>query len=60
MKCKYLLPCGRCDKFDKKCNSCNNDKLEPIMNPPQFYDKPNVKPLPILSEKHYLIFNKIS
>ena len=28
-KCKYLLPCGRCDKYDRNCdmpkeNECNN------------------------------------
>ena len=43
-KCKYLLPCGRCDKFDKKCKVKEYSKLderyknglEPIMNPPRY------------------------
>jgi hypothetical protein len=36
-KCKYLLPCGRCNKFDKKCKMKlklkNKNSLEPIMQP---------------------------
>lgn len=50
-KCKYLLPCGRCDKFDKKCkvkkdcmtNSKYPNGLEPIINPMELI---KCKPLP--------------
>lgn len=53
-KCRYLLPCGRCDKFNKKCKAKKYcmypNGLEPIMNPPKFMNNPmdmiKCKPLP--------------
>lgn len=29
-KCKYLLPCGRCDKFNKDCDQNIKFETDPI------------------------------
>lgn len=43
MDCKYKLPCGWCDKFDKQCGSAsailtNNpyESIHPALKPPYY------------------------
>ena len=43
MECKYKLPCGWCEKFDRKCDCViiqerlnNIPVIEPVLKPPYY------------------------